>query len=247
MLDIYKDQWIVEQRHRDLKQTLHVRPIFLHNDDRIQALIAVVGIALLVYGLFEADLRAALGPDTPLPWASSPSTATPSPPPAPCSPPSPTYTPPTPAVGSSSTGSPPSNDSSSPTSTSPYHGPKHTAPQQHPKPQTLTPNYAENGASNDGAIGVTRSVISAVRLSISAVSSRKRRAEILDAQVMRHHIASSGAGLTERPFVARSQPSRTTSHRLSGEDIKGQVVCPVLLAHPRRKPGGSSRGGRAAE
>jgi transposase len=67
VLDIYKDQWIVEQRHRDLKQTLHVRPIFLHNDDRIHALIAVIGIALLVYGLIEADLRAALGPDTPLP------------------------------------------------------------------------------------------------------------------------------------------------------------------------------------
>ncbi|HWT47463.1 MAG TPA: hypothetical protein VN255_02385, partial [Mycobacterium sp.] len=65
--DIYKDQWIVEQRHRDLKQTLHVRPVFLHNDDRIHALIAVVGIALLVYGLIEADLRTALGPDTPLP------------------------------------------------------------------------------------------------------------------------------------------------------------------------------------
>ena len=67
VLDTYKDQWIVEQRHRDLKQTLHVRPVFLHNDDRIHALIAVVGIALLVYGLIEADLRAALGPDTPLP------------------------------------------------------------------------------------------------------------------------------------------------------------------------------------
>ena len=67
MLDIYKDQWIVEQRHRDLKQTLHVRPIFLHNDDRIAALVAVVGIALLIYGLIEADLRHALGPDTALP------------------------------------------------------------------------------------------------------------------------------------------------------------------------------------
>ena len=44
-----------------------MRPVFLHNDDRIHALIAVVGIALLVYGLIEADLRAALGPDTPLP------------------------------------------------------------------------------------------------------------------------------------------------------------------------------------
>ena len=67
VLKIYKDQWIVEQRHRDLKQTLRVRPVFLHNDDRIHALVAVVGIALLVYGLIEADLRAALGPDTPLP------------------------------------------------------------------------------------------------------------------------------------------------------------------------------------
>jgi len=67
VLDIYKDQWIVEQRHRDLKQTLHVRPVFLHNDDRIHALIAVVGIALLVYGLIEADLRHTLGADTPLP------------------------------------------------------------------------------------------------------------------------------------------------------------------------------------
>jgi Domain of unknown function (DUF4277)/Transposase DDE domain len=67
VLDLYKDQWIVEQRHRDLKQTLHVRPVFLHNDDRIHALIAVIGIALLIYGLIEADLRTALGPNTALP------------------------------------------------------------------------------------------------------------------------------------------------------------------------------------
>jgi hypothetical protein len=67
ILKTYKDQWIVEQRHRDLKQTLRVRPVFLHNDDRITALIAVVGIALLIFGLIEADLRRALGPNTPLP------------------------------------------------------------------------------------------------------------------------------------------------------------------------------------
>jgi hypothetical protein len=67
ILKIYKDQWIVEQRHRDLKQTLRVRPVFLHNDDRITALIAVIGIALLIFGLIEADLRQALGPNTPLP------------------------------------------------------------------------------------------------------------------------------------------------------------------------------------
>ncbi len=65
VLRLYKDQWIVEQRHRDLKQTLRVRPIFLHNDDRIEALVAVVGIALLIFGLIEADLRRRLSPGDP--------------------------------------------------------------------------------------------------------------------------------------------------------------------------------------
>lgn len=65
VLDIYKDQWIVEQRHRDLKRAtpLRVRPVFLHNDDRIDALIGVVGIALLIFGLIEADLRRRLPTD----------------------------------------------------------------------------------------------------------------------------------------------------------------------------------------
>ncbi len=67
VLRTYKDQWIVEQRHRDLKQTLRVRPVFLHNDARIEALIAVIGIARLVFGLIEAELRAALGEGAPLP------------------------------------------------------------------------------------------------------------------------------------------------------------------------------------
>ncbi len=67
VLKIYKDQQIVEQRHRDLKQTLRVRPVFLHNDDRIEALIAVIGIALLIFGLIEAELRASLGDGVPLP------------------------------------------------------------------------------------------------------------------------------------------------------------------------------------
>ena len=67
VLKTYKDQWVAEQRHRDLKQTLKVRPVFLHNDDRIEALIAIIGIALLIFGLIEAELRAALGPGTALP------------------------------------------------------------------------------------------------------------------------------------------------------------------------------------
>ncbi len=63
VLRIYKDQWIVEQRHRDLKSPLlRVRPVFLHNDDRIDALVSVVGLALLLFGLIEADLRRRLAP-----------------------------------------------------------------------------------------------------------------------------------------------------------------------------------------
>jgi hypothetical protein len=67
ILRLYKDQQIVERRHRDLKQTLKVRPIFLHNDDRVYALLSIVGISLLVFGLIEAQTRAALGPEQQLP------------------------------------------------------------------------------------------------------------------------------------------------------------------------------------
>ncbi|MGH3095831.1 MAG: hypothetical protein ACRDMV_07500 [Streptosporangiales bacterium] len=41
--------------------------MFLHNDDRIEALVGVVGIALCIFGLIEAQLRAALGEGVPLP------------------------------------------------------------------------------------------------------------------------------------------------------------------------------------
>jgi transposase len=57
VLRLYKDQQVVERRHRDLKQTLKVRPIFLHNDDRIYALLSIVGLALLIFGLIESELR----------------------------------------------------------------------------------------------------------------------------------------------------------------------------------------------
>ena len=67
VLRLYKDQQIVERRHRDLKQTLKVRPIFLHNDDRVFALISIVGISLLIFGLIEAQTRAALGDHQQLP------------------------------------------------------------------------------------------------------------------------------------------------------------------------------------
>lgn len=67
VLGRYKDQHLVELAHRANKSVLHVRPIFLHNDDRITALVSIVGLALLIYGLIETDLRQALGPDQHLP------------------------------------------------------------------------------------------------------------------------------------------------------------------------------------
>lgn len=63
----YKDQQIVERRHRDAKHTLKVRPIFLHNDDRIHALVSIVGLALLIFGLIETQTRHALGHHEQLP------------------------------------------------------------------------------------------------------------------------------------------------------------------------------------
>jgi hypothetical protein len=67
LLRSYKAQQIVERRHRDYKQTLKVRPIFLHNDDRVYALTSIIGIALLIFGLIETELRNALGENEPLP------------------------------------------------------------------------------------------------------------------------------------------------------------------------------------
>jgi transposase len=63
VLRLYKDQHLVELAHRANKSVLNVRPIFLHNDDRIAALVSIVGLALLIYGLIETDLRQSLGPD----------------------------------------------------------------------------------------------------------------------------------------------------------------------------------------
>jgi len=63
VLELYKGQQIVERRHRDIKQTLKVRPIFLHNDDRIMALTSIVGLALLIFGLIETQTRQAIDDD----------------------------------------------------------------------------------------------------------------------------------------------------------------------------------------
>lgn len=66
VLRVYKDQPLVEISHRNNKGVLRVRPIFLHNDDRIDALISIVGLALVIFGLIEIELRQALGDDNKL-------------------------------------------------------------------------------------------------------------------------------------------------------------------------------------
>ena len=69
VLHIYKDQPLNEWCHRNAKnpRALRVRPIFLHNDARIEALISIIGLALVVFGLIEIELRKALGEDELLP------------------------------------------------------------------------------------------------------------------------------------------------------------------------------------
>jgi hypothetical protein len=62
LLALYKDQALSERAHHFLKGPLAVRPVFLKSNHRAAALVAVCSIALLVYGLIEAELRHAIAP-----------------------------------------------------------------------------------------------------------------------------------------------------------------------------------------
>lgn len=62
LLALYKDQFLSEGAHHFLKGPLAVRPVFLKNNERAAALVQVCSFALLVYGLIEADVRAAIAP-----------------------------------------------------------------------------------------------------------------------------------------------------------------------------------------
>lgn len=53
MLRTYKDKDRIEKRFQIAKQVLQVRPIYLHKDERIEAMLMVNMIALLVYSLAE--------------------------------------------------------------------------------------------------------------------------------------------------------------------------------------------------
>lgn len=57
MLALYRDKDQVEKRFRVFKQDLRVRPLFVHSDERIRALLLVNLIALLAYSLLERQAR----------------------------------------------------------------------------------------------------------------------------------------------------------------------------------------------
>lgn len=67
LLCLYKDQFLSERAHHFLKGPLAVRPVFLQNNNRAAALVQVCSFALLVYGLIEAEVRAAISPARTIP------------------------------------------------------------------------------------------------------------------------------------------------------------------------------------
>ena len=59
MLALYRKKDAVEKRFKVCKQDLKVRPLFVHSDERIQAMLLVNMIALLVYSLLERQAEQA--------------------------------------------------------------------------------------------------------------------------------------------------------------------------------------------
>jgi transposase len=57
VIQAYMGRYVVEARIRNMKSNLAVRPIFLHSDQRIQALVAVTVLALMVYSILEVLAR----------------------------------------------------------------------------------------------------------------------------------------------------------------------------------------------
>ncbi len=62
LLQLFKEQVIVERAHHFLKGPLKVRPVFLHSNRRVAALVTVCAIAVMVYGLIENEVRRAIAP-----------------------------------------------------------------------------------------------------------------------------------------------------------------------------------------
>ncbi len=57
MLALYRDKDAVEKRFRVFKQDLRVRPLFVHSDERLRAMLLINLIALLAYSLLERQAR----------------------------------------------------------------------------------------------------------------------------------------------------------------------------------------------
>jgi hypothetical protein len=53
----YRSRYLVEARIRNIKDEIAVRPVFLHSDERIRALVFVSVLALMVYTLMEIVAR----------------------------------------------------------------------------------------------------------------------------------------------------------------------------------------------
>jgi hypothetical protein len=67
LLALYKDQALSERAHHFLKGPIAVRPVFLKSNRRAVALVGVCSIALLIYGLIEAEVRHAITPARTIP------------------------------------------------------------------------------------------------------------------------------------------------------------------------------------
>jgi transposase len=57
MLQLYRAKDGLEKRFEVAKQDLRVRPIYLHRDDRIEAMLLINMIALLAYSLLEREVQ----------------------------------------------------------------------------------------------------------------------------------------------------------------------------------------------
>jgi hypothetical protein len=57
MLARYRDKDAVEKRFRVFKQDLRVRPLFVHSDERLRAMLLINLIALLTYSLLERQAQ----------------------------------------------------------------------------------------------------------------------------------------------------------------------------------------------
>lgn len=60
VFESYRSRYIVESRIRNMKNEIAVRPVFLHNDERICSLVFVCIISLMVYTLLEILARRVL-------------------------------------------------------------------------------------------------------------------------------------------------------------------------------------------